>query len=275
MMPTRTSSATASTSPEPHRPDRIHVADHLQVHAGLVDRDDLDGPGSRAHPAADRRRLEGRAGRRGRRHEPLAVAEDDLAVGPDVDEQPQPLVAVHAGGQRAGDDVAADVRAEGREAEGARPRVQVEPELAREQGRVGLGRQDERRHAQRLGVDAEGDLGHRGVARDGHLVDLARVDPGLGAHLRGELGQRLVGQLLQLLEGVRVEHRGADPADDVGAEGLLVVEHRRAPPSACRWRGPAASRRRWWCRGRTRCRTDGRSCHPARRRPACRRRRPP
>ena len=69
--------------------------------------------------------------------DPLAVAEDDLAVGADVDEQPQPLVAVHAGGQHAGDDVAADVGAERREDERPRPRVHVEAELGGEQRRHG------------------------------------------------------------------------------------------------------------------------------------------
>ena len=55
----------------------------------------------------------------------VAVAEHDLAVGADVDEEPGPLVAVHAGGEHARDDVAADVRAEGREEDGAGPRVQA------------------------------------------------------------------------------------------------------------------------------------------------------
>ena len=88
------------------------------------------------------------------------------------------------------------------------------------------GRHHERRHPERLGVDAERERGHRRVAGQRHLVDLGRVDAGLGAHVRGELGQGLPGRGLQPVERPRVEHRGADPGDHVAAEGLLAVEHR-------------------------------------------------
>ena len=99
----------------PAEPDGLHVADDLEVQPVVVDRHDLDGAGGRAHAAPDRRGLEG--GPRGSRggQQSLAVAKDDLAVGADVDEQPESLVPVHPGGEDAGDDVATDVRAEGRE----------------------------------------------------------------------------------------------------------------------------------------------------------------
>ena len=48
-------------------PDRLGVADHLQRERVVGDRHTLDGALGRAHPAADLRRLEGRAGGRGRR----------------------------------------------------------------------------------------------------------------------------------------------------------------------------------------------------------------
>ena len=75
-------------------------------------------------------------GGRGGGQDPVAVAEHDLAVGADVDEQPGPLVAVHAGRQHAGDDVAADVGAERGEQHGPGPRVQREPEVGGEHGRA-------------------------------------------------------------------------------------------------------------------------------------------
>ncbi len=84
----------------------------------------------------------------------------------------------------------------------------------------------ERRDAERLGVDAQHQRGHRGVAGQRHLVDLVRLDPGLGEHLAGQLGQRRLRQVPEPLRGVGVHHRGADPGDHVGAEGLLLVEHR-------------------------------------------------
>ena len=69
---------------------------------------------------------------RGGGQDAVAVAEHDLAVGADVDEQPDALVAVHAGREHAGDDVAADVGAERREERGPRARVQREPEVGGE-----------------------------------------------------------------------------------------------------------------------------------------------
>ena len=54
--------------------------------------------------------LERRTRRRRGGHQPLAVGQDDLAVGPDVDEE-GPFVAVHPGRDHAGDDVAADIGA--------------------------------------------------------------------------------------------------------------------------------------------------------------------
>ena len=68
-------------------------------------------------------------------------------------------------------------------------------------------------------------MDHRRVARDGDLVDLRRVDGGLAARLEGELVHRLVREVLELLEGGRIEHDGADAADDIGAERLLLVQH--------------------------------------------------
>ena len=58
-------------------------------------------------------------------------------------------------------------------------------------------RDRERRHRERLGVDAERELDHRHVAGDDDLVDLAGLDARLLAHLVGELLQRLVRRHLQ------------------------------------------------------------------------------
>ncbi len=88
------------------------------------------------------------------------------------------------------------------------------------------GRHDERRDAERLGVDAQGELGHRGVAGQRDLVDLGRVDLSLLADLAGQLVQRGVGGGGQPAQGLGVDHRRADPGDDVAAERLLLVEHR-------------------------------------------------
>ena len=104
--------------------------------------------------------------------------------------------------------------------------MDADPEVARQRGRQVVRGDDERRHRERLGVDAERELGHRHVADDDDLVDVVRRDARLLADLAGELGERLVRARLERAERVLVEHRGRHARDDVGAVGLLAVEHR-------------------------------------------------
>ena len=106
------------------------------------------------------------------------------------------------------------------------PGWRVRPTSLAEHGRRRRRGLDERRDAERLGVDPERQRGHRRVAGERHLVDVQRVDPALAADLLGERGQRLGRGLLQPAEGGRVEHGRADPRDHVAAERLLLVEHR-------------------------------------------------
>ena len=186
--PTLTSSATASTSPEPHRPFGSTSPITPSSTSSPI-RIDLDRPVRGPHPAPDRAALEGRPGRRRGDDDPVAVAHDDLAVGADVDEEPGPLVAVHPGRQHAGDDVAADVGTERGEEERAGARVEVEPDLGGQHHRWLRGGHHERRDAERLRIDAQHERGHGGVAGDRDLVDLPWIDATFGADLRRQLGQ--------------------------------------------------------------------------------------
>ena len=54
---------------------------------------------------------------------------------------------------------------------------------------------------ERFGVDAEGEVGHGGVARQRDLVHLAALDAAFVAHLAGELVQRLVGEAAEPVQG--------------------------------------------------------------------------
>ena len=210
----------------PAHADRLDVSDHLEVEPVGVDRDALDGSVGGSHAAFDLGRLERRAGGGGRREHAVDGPQRDLAVGADVDEQPQPPVARQAGGEHAGDDVAPDVGAQRREHVRRRPRVHVDAEVGGPRGRELVRRHGERRHRERLGIDPERDLHHRDVAAHRDLVDLARRHVGVGEDLGGQLGHRLVGAGLQRPEGLIVHHRRRDAGDHVGAEGLLAVEHR-------------------------------------------------
>ena len=116
-------------------PDRLDVADHLEVERVAVDLDALDRAVGGPHPAVDLGGLEGRTGGRRRGQHAVDRAQRDLAVGADVDEQPQPPVAGQAGGEHAGDDVAADVGAQRGEHVRRGARVHGDAEVGRPHGR--------------------------------------------------------------------------------------------------------------------------------------------
>ena len=122
-MPAPTSSATASTRPEPQSPTGVDVADHRQLDLAVDDLHALDRAVGGAHAAADLRRLERRPGGRRGRERLRGRAEHDLRVRADVDEEPDAPVERDARREDAGDDVRADVRAERREHHGRRARV--------------------------------------------------------------------------------------------------------------------------------------------------------
>ncbi len=212
-----------------------------------------------AHAAADLRRLERRAGRgRGGERPARSQPERDLAVGPDVDEQPHAPVAREAGREHAGDDVAAHVGAERGEDEGRRARVH-----ARRRSRPRRVAGSSCVVTMNGAIDSgSGSIPSASciivdVAADRHLVDLARArcPPPRRPRAASSADRLRARASLQRAERVGVDHRRRDARDDVGAEGLLAVEHRADRRAACRSRGRAASRRPSSCRGRTRSRS--------------------
>ncbi len=150
---------------------------------------------------------------------------DDLAVGADVDKEAQATIAVEAAGEDAGGDIATDVGAERREDVGGRIRMDLDAEIDGAQAGVVLAGHHKRRDTERLGVDPEGDLRHRGVASEHDFVDLIGAHVAGFEHFESQLGERLVGEVAELRERVGVHHRRGDAADHIGTEGLLLVEH--------------------------------------------------
>ena len=145
--------------------DRLDVADHVERERVVGDLDALDRALGGAHAAADLGGLERRAGRRGGGDaRALARPARSREFVPTSMNRRSALVARQAGGEHAGDDVAAHVGAERREDHRRRARVDGDAEVGGQRRRQLVRGDDERRHRQRLGVDAERDLGHRHVA---------------------------------------------------------------------------------------------------------------
>ena len=136
-MPAPTSSATASTRPEPQRP----TGSTSPITVSSTSPSTIFTPSIAPSAARMPQRIwaasnAGPAGAavasaRGRR------AEHDLGVRADVDEEPDALVERQAGGEDAGDDVRPDVRAERREEHGRRALVHADAEVGGRRLRAG------------------------------------------------------------------------------------------------------------------------------------------
>ena len=206
--------------------DRRNVPDHRQLDLAVANLHALDRAFGGTHAAADLCGLERRARRRRGGKRLGGRAEHDLGVGADVDEQPDAPVERQTGGKHTGDDVGANVRAERREQHRGCALVHLHAEVGCLRLGQAPGGDRERRHRERLGVDAERELDHRDVAGDDDLVDVCGIDSSFRADLRRQLLERLVRAILQHPQRALVEHRRRDPRDDVGTEWLLRVQDR-------------------------------------------------
>ena len=193
-----------------------------------VDADALDGAGRSALAAADLGALEGRAGRAGRGEQATLVAEDDLGVRADVHDERHPIRLVRLLGQDDAGRVGADVARDARQDVDPRARVGPEPQLRR--GRVDrtVGRQGERRAAERRRIDAEQEVMHDRVADQRKLQDVGALDPGLVGEQREHPVDRQADRLGHLLGALGMHHRVRDAAHEVLAEADLRVHHARA-----------------------------------------------
>ena len=197
-MPARYISASASMMPEPQMPvtpvaavasanpsssDQRSQPMTLTLASSVsaVDADPLDGAGAARWPAVDLRALEGRARGRGRGQQALPVAEHDLGIGADVDDQHRFVRAVRRFGEhdarRVGPHVARDAGQHVDPATGVDVEVdvaclQVEPVRPRERegGAAQLGR-----------IDAEQQVVHDRVADEGGVQNVARSMPASSA----------------------------------------------------------------------------------------------
>jgi hypothetical protein len=228
MMPARYISATTSMMPEPQMPVtpifateaakagivRPQVrADHLV--AGLegvrVDPHPLDRPGGGALSRADLGALERRAGGRGGGEQAVAVAEHDLGVGADVDQQLDGVAPVRALRQGGGGGIGSHVT--GDAGKGVHPGTGVgaDAHLGSGCGDRPGGGQGERSRPELAGIEPVHQVVHDRVADHGDLEDVAALDAALLAQQADHLVERLLYHCGEALLATGVHHDVRDP----------------------------------------------------------------
>ena len=175
-MPARRSAATASITPEPHRPTGLPVADHVDLDAAVFDRNALDRAFRRPHAAGDVAAFERRPRRAGGGHDVAAVDQRNLGIGADIHDQ----VVVAAApmllrGEQRGDVVAADEAADIRRQMDIGAGADRQIELARLDVHGVAHGGDERRAAELAHRQPEQQVMHGGIAADRHVDDVGRA----------------------------------------------------------------------------------------------------
>ena len=188
-----------------------------------VDAHPLDRARGRTLAGLDLRAFEGGAGRRGRGQQPRAVAEHDLGIGADIDDQHRLVRPVRGFGKDHARRIGADVARDAGQDVDARTRIDVEVDVARRQGKPAGGREREGRAAQLGRVDAEQQMVHDRVADEGRVENVAARDARFVRNLADQRVDRVAHGLGHLGLAAGVHHHVGDPAHQVLAEADLRV----------------------------------------------------
>ena len=203
----------------------VRLADDAErrLHRLGIDDAGLDRAVRCAHAAGDVAALEGRACRAGARDHEVAVAEDDLAVRAEVDEQGQLVAVPEHAGERTGGDIAADIGADVRRKADGGVRMGGQAEVVHAQAVPVEEGGDIRLHADGIGLHADEQVVHRRVAGNAQAHDARGRQLGIltqGLHQRDE--RLLEDGVLQLLAAAGLALLD-DTVDDVRAVADLAV----------------------------------------------------
>ena len=169
--------------------------------------------------------LERRACRCCRGDDAVLVADDDLTVRADVDQQSRDRFPGDPRRDDVGDDVGTDVGTDRREQHEASFRVDRDTGVGSAQILWLQERRGERRLADRLGVDAEQQVQHRRVAGSDDLQDLLAVHARRRAHAAEQSVDRLDDRGPEFLQRFAAVHLGvAHARQHVGAERRLAID---------------------------------------------------
>lgn len=183
----------------------------------------FDGTVGGTHAAGDIAALKGGAGGAGAAHQEIPVAEDDFAVGTQVDEEAHLILIPHTRGQSARRNIAAHVGADiggndhiGLGVGGELHIGGLHAHPAEEAGDIGL-------HAHALGIHAHEQVVHGGVGAHGQAQNVVGGNLGLLAEVRNNGGQGLLDDgILQFLAAAGLALLN-NAVDDIRTEANLAV----------------------------------------------------
>ena len=218
--------------PGPHR-----LLDEARLVRPFVGADDLEarlqGLGIDAHPldgarcgalaAGDLGALEGRARRAGGGEQLVAVAQHDLGIGADIDDQGHLVGLMRRLRQDDAGGIGADMAGDAGQHEDAGIGMDPELDLRGPDGDRPVGRERERRPAQLGRIDAQQQMMHDRIADEGDLEDLAQADTRFLGDIDCQSIQRLAHGLGHLGIAAGIHHHIADPAHQILAESDLGI----------------------------------------------------
>ena len=149
-----------------------------RLHGGFIDGAGFYSAVGSAHTAGNVAAFKGRACAAGAAHEKIAVAEDQLAVGTQVDKEAHFFFIPERGRQGAGSDIAADIRADIGGDDDFRQRVGGELQITGLEAVPGKEAGYVRLHTDGIGVHAQEQMVHGGIRADAQPQNGGTIDTG-------------------------------------------------------------------------------------------------
>ena len=226
-MPVTPVAAVASANPSFVGPEVAADDLDLSLQRVPVDAYPLDRAGRRALAGFDLRALEGRAGGRRRGQQPLPVAEHDLGIGADIDDQHRFIGPVRGFGQHHASRVGPHVARDAGQHVDARAGVDIEVDVSCLQGQPVRPREREGGTAQLGRIDAEQEVVHDRVADEACIQDVAPLCARLVRDFADQRIHRAAHGLGEFGLAAGVHHHVGHPAHEVLAKADLRIHATR------------------------------------------------
>ena len=196
---------------------------HGRFHGDFIDGAGFNGAVRGTHTAGNVATLKGRTGRAGAAHQEITVAEDQLSIGSQIDEQTHLILVPDTGGQCACGDIAAyvgaDIRRDQNRCQRVGRQLQIpcqQPLPTKEAGDVGI-------HSDGIRIYRQQQVVHGGIGTDGKTQDAVGRNTGRFAEVGNDGVQRLLDNGILKLFGTAGAALLNDAVDHISAVADLAV----------------------------------------------------